>query len=77
VEVSGTAEEIKGEFWHAWNGYKTYAWGFDDLEPLSKTGHNWLYMQATMIDSISTLYLLEEFNEVENIANYLKDNFSF
>ncbi len=26
-------------FKHAWDNYKTYAWGKDHLKPLSKTGH--------------------------------------
>ena len=33
------ATEVKAEFLHAWNGYKKYAWGHDDLKPLSKTHH--------------------------------------
>lgn len=28
------AGEVKAEFLHAWNGYKKYAWGHDDLKPL-------------------------------------------
>jgi hypothetical protein len=28
------AAEVKAEFLHAWNGYKKYAWGHDDLKPL-------------------------------------------
>jgi hypothetical protein len=35
------AAEVKAEFLHAWNGYKKYAWGHDDLKPLSKTHHDW------------------------------------
>ena len=30
------AAEVKTEFLHAWNGYKKYAWGHDDLKPLSQ-----------------------------------------
>jgi hypothetical protein len=28
---------VRAEFLHAWNGYKKYAWGHDDLKPLSKS----------------------------------------
>src|ERR1700704_3775960 len=31
------AAQVRAEFLHAWNGYKKYAWGHDDLRPLSKT----------------------------------------
>ena len=35
------AAEVRAEFLHAWTGYKKYAWGHDDLKPLSKTYHDW------------------------------------
>ena len=31
-----TADSVKAEFLHAWNGYKQFAWGHDALKPLSK-----------------------------------------
>jgi hypothetical protein len=36
-ESAKIASEVRQEFLHAWNGYKQYAWGHDDLKPLSKT----------------------------------------
>jgi hypothetical protein len=35
------ANQVRAEFLHAWNGYKKYAWGHDDLKPLSKSFHDW------------------------------------
>jgi len=35
------AAEVKAEFLHAWTGYKKYAWGHDDLKPLSQSYHDW------------------------------------
>jgi len=26
---------------HAWQGYRQFAWGLDDLQPLTKNGKNW------------------------------------
>ena len=34
---SALASEVKTEFLHAWKGYKKYAWGNDDLKPLSRS----------------------------------------
>src|SRR5205085_11672346 len=31
------AARVRSEFLHAWAGYKKYAWGHDDLRPLTKT----------------------------------------
>lgn len=27
---------------HAWHGYERYAWGQDELKPLSRSGSNWI-----------------------------------
>ena len=64
-------------FKHAWSNYKKYAWGEDDLRPLSKSHSSVDYgMAMTMIDSLDTLWLLglqEEFNEARDwVANHLR-----
>src|ERR1044071_8022378 len=48
------AAEVRAEFLHAWNGYKKYAWGHDDLKPLSKTHHDW-YAQPRRSSTFSTI----------------------
>src|SRR6185295_18600427 len=48
------AAEVKAEFLHAWNGYKKYAWGHDDLKPLSKTYHDW-YPQPLLMTPVDSL----------------------
>jgi hypoxanthine-guanine phosphoribosyltransferase len=45
------AAEVKAEFLHAWSGYKKYAWGHDDLKPLSKTHHDW-YGQTLLMTPV-------------------------
>ncbi|RXG69719.1 Mannosyl-oligosaccharide alpha-1,2-mannosidase IA [Armadillidium vulgare] len=58
---------------HAWRGYKAYAWGKNELRPISKRGHTaGIFgrqdMGATIIDAMDTLYimgLMDEFNEGE------------
>ena len=46
---------------HAWSGYKKYAWGFDELLPISKGGRNWgkySYL-FTPVDALDTLFLMD------------------
>lgn len=51
---------------HAWNGYKLYAWGKNELKPLSKRGHqagifgggSGSDLGATIVDALDTLYLM-------------------
>jgi ER degradation enhancer, mannosidase alpha-like 2 len=73
------AAEVKAEFLHAWNGYKKYAWGHDDLKPLSKTHHDW-YPQPllmTPVDSLDTMILMGMDDEAAATKQYILDNLSF
>src|SRR5687767_15868384 len=73
------AAEVKTEFLHAWDGYKKYAWGNDDLKPLSKSYHNW-YAQPllmTPVDALDTMYLMGMKAEADRTRKYITDNLSF
>ena len=43
---------------HAWKAYRTYAWGYDELQPLSKTPSSWFGLGLTIVDAIDTLYIM-------------------
>jgi len=71
--------EVKAEFLHAWNGYKKYAWGHDDLKPLSKTYHDW-YPQPllmTPVDSLDTMIIMGFKKEADTTREYIVQNLSF
>ena len=71
--------EVKNEFLHAWNGYKKYAWGHDDLNPLSKTYHDW-YAQPllmTPVDALDTMWLMGFKDEYAATHKYVVENLSF
>ncbi|HTG95015.1 MAG TPA: glycoside hydrolase family 47 protein [Pyrinomonadaceae bacterium] len=73
------ASEVKTEFLHAWNGYKKYAWGHDDLKPLSKTYHDW-YPQPllmTPVDSLDTMIIMGFKQEADATREYIAKNLSF
>src|SRR6188474_3061874 len=73
------AAEVKAEFLHAWNGYKKYAWGHDDLKPLSKTYRDW-YPQPllmTPVDSLDTMIILGLKQEADATREYIVQNLSF
>ena len=52
--------QVRSEFLHAWRGYKQYAWGHDDLKPLSKTYHDWYAepLLMTPVDALDTMILM-------------------
>ena len=73
------AAEVKAEFLHAWNGYKKYAWGHDDLKPLSKTHHDWYPapLLMTAVDSLDTMIIMDLGDEVAATKKHILDNLSF
>lgn len=46
-------------FKHAWKGYKEFAWGHDNLKPMSMGSHNWFGLGLTIVDSLDTLYIMD------------------
>ena len=73
------AAEVKTEFLHAWNGYKKYAWGHDDLKPLSKTYHDWYAepLLMTPVDALDTMMLMGLKDEYASTHKYIVENLSF
>ena len=55
-----TSDRVRAEFVHAWNGYKQYAWGHDELKPLSKTYSDWYPtpLLITPVDAFDTMILM-------------------
>lgn len=45
-------------FRHAWKGYKDFAWGHDELRPLSKSYSEWFGLGLTLIDALDTMWIL-------------------
>ncbi|HKO61546.1 MAG TPA: glycoside hydrolase family 47 protein [Pyrinomonadaceae bacterium] len=73
------ADEVRAEFLHAWNGYKKYAWGHDDLKPLSKSHHDW-YAQPllmTPVDALDTMIVMGLKEEADATRKYIVENLSF
>ena len=61
LDRAALAAQVRTEFVHAWTSYKRLAWGHDELNPVSRTPHDWyppaiVYM--TPIDSLDTLQLM-------------------
>src|SRR6266699_3518107 len=73
------ATSVRAEFLHAWNGYKKYAWGHDDLKPLSKTYHDWYGepLLMTPVDALDTMIIMGLKDEAKNTREYIVRNLSF
>jgi mannosidase alpha-like ER degradation enhancer 2 len=73
------ANEVRQEFLHAWNDYKQYAWGHDDLKPLSKTYHDWYAepLLMTPVDALDTMILMGLKDEARTTREYIATHLSF
>ncbi|TDG48734.1 hypothetical protein AWZ03_004846 [Drosophila navojoa] len=68
---------VVAAFKHSWAGYKTYAWGHDNLKPVSQTSHEWFGLGLSIVDSLDTMYIMgleDEFNEARD---WVKDSLHF
>jgi len=78
-DASGLKEQVKSEFLHAWNGYKTYALGMDALKPISKTGHNW-YKQSllmTPVDAYDVMMIMGLKTEAKEAKEMILNDLHF
>ncbi|MBU6509379.1 MAG: glycoside hydrolase family 47 protein [Gammaproteobacteria bacterium] len=60
IDSAAMAARVRAEFLHAWDGYRRYAWGHDELRPLSRKPFDW-YGQSllmTPVDALDTLVLM-------------------
>ncbi|KAG2198979.1 hypothetical protein INT47_013163 [Mucor saturninus] len=68
IQREARRNAVKTSFIHGWTGYKTYAMGHDELKPLTNRPSDpfggW---GATMIDSLSTLLIMELNDEYARI----------
>lgn len=46
-------------FKHAWKGYKEFAWGHDNLKPISMGSHDWFGLGLTIVDSLDTMFIMD------------------
>ena len=69
------ADLVKESMRHVWKNYRKYAWGHDELQPLSGKGRdNWGGIGMTLIDSLDTLWVMDMKEEFEEAVQWLDQN---
>lgn len=72
------ADEVRDAFLHAWRGYRRHAWGRDELQPLSRQGKDpFGGVGMTVVDSLSTLWLMGLEPEWEQAAKFVESELDF
>ncbi|KAG1943005.1 mannosyl-oligosaccharide 1,2-alpha-mannosidase IA isoform X2 [Pimephales promelas] len=71
-------EKVKEMMKFAWDNYKSYAWGKNELRPLTKNGHigNMFggLRGASIVDSLDTLYIMGLMEEYEEAKEWVQNS---
>lgn len=71
-------EVIKNSMRFVWDKYVAFAWGRDELKPLSRTGSdNWGGMGVTLVDSLDTLWIMGMKEEFEAAKEWVRNELTF
>ena len=79
LDRAALASQVREEFLRAWKGYKKYAWGHDELKPVSKTAKDW-YGQSlliTPVDALDTMLLMGLNEEAAEAKTLIVQKLSF
>jgi mannosidase alpha-like ER degradation enhancer 2 len=73
------AKQVRQEFLYSWNAYKQFAWGHDELKPLSRTFHDWYRtpLLMTPVDALDTMILMGLNEEADNTRQLIDTRLSF
>lgn len=76
---AGLAASVRTEALRSWQAYEKYAWGHDELRPVSKTPRDWYgeSLLMTPVDSLDTLLLLGLDEEAAKAKALIVDKLSF
>jgi mannosidase alpha-like ER degradation enhancer 2 len=79
AERAVLAARVREEFLHAWRGYERYAWGHDELKPVSRTARDWHgdSLLMTPVDALDTLLLMGLTAEAERTRALIVERLSF
>uniref|UniRef100_A0A672GGW6 alpha-1,2-Mannosidase n=1 Tax=Salarias fasciatus TaxID=181472 RepID=A0A672GGW6_SALFA len=58
-------------------GYKEFAWGHDELRPISKSYSEWFGLGLTLIDALDTMWILGLKEEFEEARAWVSTELSF
>jgi mannosidase alpha-like ER degradation enhancer 2 len=73
------ALQVRSEFLYSWNAYKQYAWGHDELKPLTQSSRDWYNhtLLMTPVDALDTMILMGLKDEADKTREFIAKNLSF
>uniref|UniRef100_A0A8C5CZ32 alpha-1,2-Mannosidase n=1 Tax=Gadus morhua TaxID=8049 RepID=A0A8C5CZ32_GADMO len=80
--VKEKRDKIREMMKHAWDSYRQYGWGHNELKPLAKKGHTTnifgnSQMGATIVDALDSLYIMGLHEEFKDGQEWIEQNLDF
>ncbi|XP_030642097.1 mannosyl-oligosaccharide 1,2-alpha-mannosidase IB [Chanos chanos] len=81
-DVKEKRDKIREMMKHAWDSYRQYGWGHNELKPIAKKGHSTnifgnSQMGATIVDALDTLYIMGLHDEFKDGQEWIEQNLDF
>jgi hypothetical protein len=80
-DAKTVASQVRDEFLHAWNAYQQFAWGADQVKPVSGAGVAFFMpghsFGLSIIEALDTLYVMELDNELNACVRWLRSHLDF
>lgn len=70
-------KKVVEAFKYAWEGYRKYAWGHDELRPVSQSHSEWFGIGLTIVDSLDTMLLMNLPKEFQEARDWVVSSLSF
>lgn len=79
LDRAGLAARVREELLSAWRAYERYAWGHDELKPVSKAPRDWYgeSLLMTPVDSLDTLLLMGLKDQADRARALILEKLSF
>jgi hypothetical protein len=73
------ADQVKAEFLRSWRAYEKYAWGHDELKPVSRTARDWYgeSLLMTPVDALDTMLIMGLNDEAMKAKTLIVERLSF
>lgn len=83
LSLSGTAQVaekrqavVQALQW-SWGAYEKFAWGFDELKPVSRRGADWVGLGLTILDSLDVLWMAGLKDDFAKGVQWVRKSLSF
>ncbi|XP_041106963.1 mannosyl-oligosaccharide 1,2-alpha-mannosidase IA-like isoform X1 [Polyodon spathula] len=81
LETKEKRAKIKEMMKFAWDNYQRYAWGLNELKPVSKQGHSsnlfGSIQGATIVDALDSLYIMNMQDEFKAATDWVEKSLDF